>query len=336
MREILLSLMMVLGACNPPPPRVASTRAPVVEAPPPSCAIEGDGEPLDSLFFHRAPELTISATRGGPALVRTQGEARYALRGRWTELAPPGGDGRAHLELSKPAVFRISGYADLAAVRFRLRREAAVVPEHVFLQVDSLVRVVGAEERDVSVVYEGPFETPKELSARVHCEDLGYEAVTGKYVDVPEGATDSVSQVRLYDAPHGALRFEGDVGLIFVRTLEERDGFARIDGARHRVHITGWTPRELVDHTPRGSGYGAGGRSASTSHGRGRVGRITHATPLLARLSGNAPRPLGELSAGASVIVFGDPGELVTIALDDVIAMDGAVLLARAEDIEIR
>lgn len=346
-RLALLAVVASAVACAPAPvppqasmtttptPAPSSVAAPDAESEP--CIIEGSGEPLDTIIFHTPPDLALSATRGGPPLLRTQGDFRHKLHGRWTDFGAPGGDGRAHLDLEKQGVYRISGFADVAAVRFRLKNEVAVVADHVFLEADALVRVTGVERAQATVAGDVPFDSPHELATRIGCRDLGYEAVTSKYVDALEGARAHVGKVRLLDAPGGSTRFEADVGLLYVRVLEERDGFSRIEGARHRVRMVGWTPSELVDHAPRGSGYGSGSRSYGMSRPKGRAARVSRATPLLARAAAapDGPVTMGQLAADAGVVVLAEDAELATISLADgaVTTVGNVVLQVRLADL---
>jgi hypothetical protein len=315
------------------PPLGAKVEAVVTARP---CAIEGDGEPVDTILFHQMPALTLSATRQGPPLLRTQGDARHHLPGRWSEITPH--DGRARLELTRSSAFRITGYSDLSAVRFRLRRDVAVVPDHVFLQAEALVRIVGGKEHEIDISSDVPFSAPKELRARVKCEDLGYERVRSKYEDAPQDAVASITELSLFDAPRGRVVFEGNVGLMWVIEHERRDDFVWIEGARHRVRLTGWVPRAQVDRTPRGGGSGAGGRSFSSRRGSGKKGRIARETPLFARRPGEAPAIMGELLAGSSVLVGTEASSLVVVEIDggEIVAEDGAEMIVRASDVEHR
>jgi hypothetical protein len=339
MKPWLAAATILLGACNPAPaaapaaPMTPAASAGAAGAPrsEEACVLEGDGEPLDEILYHEPPPLTVSATRTGAPLVVTQGQARYELHGRWTDI---GSDGRARVELTRPGTLRLTGYADLAAVRFRLRKEAVVVPGHVFLQKNALVRVVSASSGQADVVSERRFEPPRTLASRLRCSDLGYEPIDRAYDEPNDDATASVATVRLFDRPGGELRFEANVGLMFVRELEQRDGFVRIEGQRYRVRIAGWTPRELVDHEPRGSGFAGGSRHGSSSHRRGREARVANPTPLSVRAGAAPPAEIGELEAGAKVTVTGEGAELVAIDLADIAATDGGTLLVRASDLD--
>lgn len=326
---LALSLLAGCGSNNaastPRPP--AGGGAPA--RPTVACVIEGAGEPSD-LYSRDVPPLTIAATRSGPPLIATQGKAREELEARWSELAQ---DGRAHVVFTRPGNLRVSGYADLASVQFRLRNETPVVPGHVFLQKDTIVHVTNTIAATADVLANIQFDAPTSLKTQVNCNELAYDAITKPYGEPNDDPSGNIDVIKLYDQPNGKVVFEGKVGLMFIHEHETKDGFVRIEGARYRVRIDGYTPVALVDHEHRGSGY-----AGSSRHGgsRGRLGRAAHTTkttPLLVRVGSDAPIPIGELPAGAPVKVFAE-GTLATIDLADFVPVDGAVMLVNGADLD--
>jgi hypothetical protein len=293
--------------------------------------IKGNGAAVDPGLRQDTPEVVLSATRGGAPLLRTQGQARFELHGVWSEI---GDDGRVHVELSRSGAVRVEGFAALSSGQFRLRREVAVVPNHVFLEKEAIVHVADATGDEANVSYTVSYEAMKSLVAHVRCADLGYEPVEKKYDERDGGTTGHVSTLRLFDAPKGTARFDTGVGLIFVREGERKDGFVHIEGHRHRVRFAGWSPVDLVEHEAQGSGYGAGGQGSSSGATQGRGTKTKRPTDLLVRAGTADPVKVGDLPAGARVTVRAEGSALVEATLPDVVAVDGATLLVRASDLD--
>lgn len=343
-----VALVIVLGCAprrgegvttvkEPPAPPATTAPAPKQERPS-SCVLEGDGEPLDRLLFHKEPELVIFGGRADSRpLLRVEGSGRYTLRGRWSELPEATGDGRARLELTRVGAFRVEGYAELAATRFRLRRRSPVVEGHVWLEADFLVRLVGLAGARVQVMAPVPFAAPRELSLQVACEDLAYDDRRERAPHAPDPeARAHVDRLQLHAAPAGQVVFAADSRLFFVAVEEERAGFARIRGERYGVQVAGWTPLALVSHTPQGSGGPGGSRHGHGSSSKGKVVRVLHATPLVAE-RGSAHVVVGEVAAGAAVRVLGAPSDdgwvSVELVNDEVRAVADVTLRIRAAEL---
>jgi len=281
---------------------VAESGAP---APIATCTIEGDGEPEDRIMFHTEEDLLVFGARGDALpLVRIEGRGRNTLHGRWTDLASEDSDGRAHLLLEQAGSYRISGFAQLHATRFRLRRRTSVVGDHLWLEPDFIVRVAGARGARARVVAAIPFHAPREVSAEIPCADLAYDGNKERVTEPPLRDDGHIGRIELYDAPGGERVFEGDTGLVFVQIDEERDGFLRVRGSRHGVSIAGWMPRALVSHAPQGSGGPSGGRSFHGSHQRGLPARVLRTTPLYAERAG-VRVVIGEIDRGTEVRILG-------------------------------
>ena len=199
-------------------------------------------------MFHVQEELFLFGARGDTEpLVRIEGRGRHTLRGRWSELATEGGDGRAHLVLEEPGTYRVAGFSALGATRFRLRRRSAVVEGHVWLEADSLVRVTGAHGLRVRAACTGPFESPKELALEVACSDLAYDGRTERVTEPSDAKADAhVERLELRSAPGGPLVFHANSGLFFVHVDEYREDFAHIRGER-------CAHRGMDESDPRGS-----------------------------------------------------------------------------------
>lgn len=351
LRFAAVILALVLG-CTPP--RTAGVVAAVVEAqgradaaapsvkappaaPSPSCVVAGDGEPEDRLLFHEEPELVIFGGRADQhPLLRIEGRGRYTLHGRWSELPEATGDGRARLALSRDGAFRVEGYAQLSATRFRLRRRSPVVDGHVWLEPDFVVRLLGMAGARARVTAPVPFEAPRELALEVGCEDLAYDDRRERVLDPHEREAEAhVDRLVLHAAPGGAVVFEAASHLFFVAVDEESGGFLRIHGERYGVRIAGWTPRALVSHEPQGSGGPSGSRRAHGSSSKGKPSRVLRATPLLAERAA-VRATVGELAAGAVVRVLGVPTEgrvAVELASGEVRPVAGVTLQVEAADL---
>lgn len=307
-------------------------------APPPTCAIEGAGEPEDRLFFHAEEDLVLFGARADAApLVRIEGRGRYTLHGRWTDLGAPEGDGRAHLVLERAGAFRLGGFSLLSATRFRLHRRTALVPDHVWLEPDYLVQVGGADGARAKAVARLPFDAPKERALEIPCADLAYDDQRERARD-PDAKTARahLDHVALYDQPGGTLVFEAGQQLFFVVIDETRDGFLRVHGERHGVRIAGWTPQALVSQSPQGSGEPGGSRSGRGGKTTGKAARVMRATALLAE-RGGVEVTIGQLEPGTEVRILRSGTGLhvpVELAAAEVRAVTGVTLQIAESDLE--
>ncbi len=321
-----------------PVPASGSGAAVAAAAAPPSCTIEGAGEPEDRLFFHAEEDLVLFAARADaePA-IRIEGRGRYTLHGRWTELAAADGDGRARLVLEQPGAFRLAGFSLLRATRFRLRRRTVLVPDHVWLEPDYLVQVGGAVGARVEAVAQLPFDAPRERALDIPCADLAYDDQRERVRDLDtKDARAHVDRLALHDRPGGPLAFEAGQQLFFVVIDEARDGFLRIHGERHGVRIAGWTPAALVSQDPQGSGDPGGSRSRRASKAKGKAARVTRPTTLYAERGGTEVA-IGQLEPGAEVRVLrsGTGGRVaVELAGPEVRAVAGVTLQVADADVE--
>ena len=305
-------LLLASTGCGSGTPPVAPVDARPVPSsgvpastPEPGCTVEGEGEPLDKLLFPEEEALVLFGNRGdAQPLVRIEDRGRYTLFGHWSELSPPDGDGRARLVLERAGSFRLEGFSSLHATRFRLRRRTAIVPDHVWLEPDFLVRPAGASGAGVRVVASVPLGETKNFTVDVACTDLAYDDRKERVRD-PEldGARAHISDVTLHDAPGGPPVFEGGTSLFFVVVLEERDGFARVRGERNGILIDGWLPGALVSRAPQGSGDPGGGRSGRRTVTKGTPAKVARKTALLAE-RGGVRVGIGELEGGTQVRIL--------------------------------
>jgi hypothetical protein len=351
MRRVPLVLaLVVVAGCTPPAER-AAVRPPVVDVWPvpaaravdageaaAACVLEGDGEPLDRLFFHEEEPLLLFGARGdAEALVRIDGRGRYTLHGRWSDLSGDGEDGRARLVLERAGSFRLAGFSLLHATRFRLRRRTALVADHVWLEPDYLVSVTAADGPRAKAIARLPFDAPKERALEVPCADLAYDDLRERVRDPElEGARAHVDRLALHDVPGGALVFAGGKQLFFVVVDEERDGFARIRGERHGIRFAGWTPSALVSRDPQGAGDPGGSRSGHGSRTKGKPARVTRTTALHAERGGTEV-VLGQLEVGTEVRVLESgtgPRVAVELAAEEVRALPGVSLRIAESDLE--
>lgn len=304
-----------------------------------SCVIEGDGEPMDRLYFHKVDDFLLFAARSDASPVaRLEGVARYNVHARWSEMWPEG-DGRARVELERARVFRAAGFTQLGATRFQLRRRAAVVPDHVWLEANTLVRITEAVPAGFRVLAHARLRD--ELAVVVPCEDLSYDQPTEKMnVILPHDGDAHVEHIELYDAPGGRrVLFQADSVLFYVAVDGERDGFLHVSGRYWNLSFAGWTPQELVSHEGAGNGGPAGSGTSHQTKSGGTPGRTLRATPLIAERHGTATK-IGEIAEGVDVKVLATPGDdatlVVAIPASDLVPVGDVTFRLAAADVERR
>lgn len=355
-RPIALLLVGVLAmSCRVPSPTRAAKPAvldvravdagpaiatdPSLPAPAESCQIEGSGEPEDSVTFVPMRDLVLAVERQGAPIVKVDPRARRGLHMRFDEIAPEKGDGRLRIAVWKEGAARIGGYARLDATRFRVAHELAVVPDHVWLEPNTVVYLRGMRGPRLVVVADGPYAQPRELVATAACRDIDFEPLPELFSDrfAHRSTNGYITRLELYDRPGGKVVFAHETGLVFVESDRTSGDFVHVTGARNGVRYDGWTPASLVSRDARGSGGPSGGRSYARTSGLVRAkARTTRETRLLVRgAPGETPKAIGTVEPGVVVGVTPEAGVLSVVTLPDAVfsPVPPAELLVESADL---
>ena len=273
-----------------------------------ACVISGPGE-LEGTPERAGPFSVYSTPTSDEALVTVARPSGVPMA--WTDLPNPEGGGiRARVRTGggAPPLAKVAGWASLEGRVFQLRREAEIVPAHVWLDGGLDVQVRGFHAGRVYVARRTYLTKPTEVVAMARCADVAYEPkrLETEPATVLTSATFAAvgNTLRLRARPDGPIIYElGAEGELAVAVVGNKDAWRRVEGRMDRVRFDGWVPAsELAPMTGEGHGrLGGSHYSRSSSPRRGRIMQVAQETPLLMGPDAATARPVGVLEVGAKL-----------------------------------
>jgi hypothetical protein len=280
-----------------------------------ACVITGPGE-LEGPLEHGGPFSLYSAPTSDEALVTVQRPSNVPLA--WTDLPTPvevggpGGRARVRTGGGVPPLARVTGWASLEKRVFQLRREADIVPDHVWLDAGLDVEVRGFHAGRVYVTRRTYLVEPTEVVAMAHCADVAYEPKRLEVEATPvltSATLESLGhRLHLRARPDGPVVYElAAEGQLTVGVVATKDAWRRVEGHLDRVRFDGWVlASELAPMTSEGHGrLGGSHRSKPPTMRGGRLMQVVRETPLLMGPDAATAQPVGILEVGAKLDVVG-------------------------------
>lgn len=318
----LLPLGLAIACAGAP---ATPARVEIAVAPPPTsaeggapqrCTIVGAGELRHPGHSRLAFVVHAERTGDAPIAVITMSENVGVT---WSEL--PSADakvpGRAHVLLGGGALpsARLGGWASLEERSFQTRRDAIVVPDHVWLLGGLEVQLRGV--RGDALVVARPWTglaVPGSVEATTACGDVAYEIdrIDPEVTSTATGATmqAKLASIALRTVPSGPVVFtitQPKAWRFPIATGERRDGFVRVWGTADVLRFDGWIAESEVEPLS-GSGQGRLGGSHQTRPPTIRFGRpmmVAKETPLYLGKTAEDAKEIGVLEVQARLDVTG-------------------------------
>jgi hypothetical protein len=276
-----------------------------------------DGHPRSRRPVTRSSgcQLSGSASTGRTRLYTGAAGAEHSLVLEDFDVAtlelPATRDERARLSIDYP--FKASGYVDLDAGVVRTATRVDVLPGHLWLDSQTIVRAFGVEAGQVSIEREGNAKSEPKVALRVACAQLTLANEAPPPTGDVEGETSQVSGVvPLFDTPGGKRigQLDADFG-VNVRVLARRPGWVHVTSADAGVSFAlmpyefdAWVSERFAPIGKQGFGVVAMGPPSKAA---------THVTTglLALRLS---PDPkaavVAELAPGVALLAGGEQGSM--------------------------
>lgn len=305
-----------------------------------ACVVYGRGTGLEGSCSRRLTEVA-STRAGGRPLARFLAEdidvAWGIFRGR--------GRGWVHAE---DGVLVLDGFADLAKEVFALRREVAVVEDHVWLKQSIPVHPMGADRDGIAVQVDDSIEGLAAIMPRVPCESIVFDPppetspVAAAPTDPPlESTTPRFGWLSLHEAPGGkrltTLRTAEQQLPLLLDVVERRDGWTRVKFETDHARFDAWSPTSQVDSeigTLRG--FGASGCSTCGTASSARWYTMAEKTPIVVGVMPSVAASSGlVILEGASVLVGERRGRFVSITpASRIIPPEGATFWVPADTVD--
>jgi hypothetical protein len=305
-----------------------------------ACVVYGRGTGLEGSCSRRLTEV-VSARAGGRPLARFQAEdidvAWGIYRGR--------GRGWVHAE---DGVLVLDGFADLAKEVFALRREVAVVEDHVWLKQSIPVHPMGADRDGIAVRVDDSFEGLAALAPHVPCESIVFDpppdtspAAAATTAPPLESTTPRFGWLSLHEGPGGkrltTVRTAEQQLPLLLDVVERRDGWTRVRFETDYARFDAWSPTSQVDSEV-GSlrGFGASGCSSCGIGASVRWYAMAQKTPIVVGVMPSVMASSGlVILEGASVRVGERRGRFVSITpASRIMPPEGAAFWVPADTIE--
>ena len=309
-----------------------------------ACVISGPGE-LEGPLGFGGPFSVYSTPTSDEALITVVRPPSVQVA--WTDLPNPfdaGASTRARVRTGggTPPLARVGGWASLEKRVFQLRREAEIVPAHVWLDGGLDVEVRGFHAGRVYVARRTFLLQPTEVVAMAHCADVAYEPKRLEAEPPPVLASATFEAVgntlHLRGQPDGAIVYElGSDGRVDVGVTGTKDAWRRVEGRVDHVRFDGWVL--ATDITPLTNGargrLGGSHRSKPPSIRRGRLMQVVHETPLLMGPDAGTAHPIGVLEVGAKLDTTAGADESLEVRFFPALMAppDGMLFFARAADL---
>lgn len=309
-----------------------------------ACVISGPGE-LEGPLGAGGPFSVYSAPISDDALITVARPPSVPVA--WTDLPnpfDPEASIRARVRTGggTPPLARVAGWASLEKRVFQLRREAEIVPAHVWLDGGLDVEVRGFHAGRVYVARKTYLIRPTEVVAMAHCADVAYEPKRLEAEPTPVLASATFEAVdnmlRLRAEPDGAIVYElGSEGRVDVGVTATKDAWRRVEGRVDHVRFDGWVVATDITPLTAGSRGRLGGshRSKPPTIRRGRLMQVVHETPLLMGADAGTAHPIGVLEVGAKLDTTAAAAESLEVRFYPALLAppDGMLFFARATDL---
>ena len=233
--------LALASACARPTSTPAAAAAPRAAIAPPAskpttCVVEGEGEPMAMAPWQG--DLWIERDAQGHApLVRVTTPSE--LHASYTDFPDTSVGGRARITVGGGTVpsARVVGWTDLGKRVFTIRRDAAIVPDHLWIASGSPIAIRGLHKRALEVERPG---SPT-IVARVDCDALEYRPAFTADAPTVAGVDRRVAgRTALRGSPDGPVVYELDVTRLLVRSDESVRGWARIAGRADVLRFDAW------------------------------------------------------------------------------------------------
>lgn len=295
-----------------------------------ACVVYGRGTGLGDSCERRLTQV-VTARAGGSSLARFEADGVdvawgiYAGRGR----------GWVHVE---DDTFVLDGFADLAKELFALRREVAVVDEHVWLKQGIVIHPLGADRHGVAVAVDDSLKGLATVDPHVPCEAILFDPPPRPEPAVspaPEKETEHVfprsRTLSLHAEPRGRLLTtlstrEEQLPLL-LQVLERRSGWTRVAFETEVARFDAWSPTSQLD--AEAGSIGGLGLSGCAACGIGMSSRWYSVSRKTAVRVGSRPSVVASkglvIREGASVRIGKRVGQFVSITTSSsVVPPDGA------------